>query len=408
MKRVLCVVVICISSLIALGADSAVWKKMMIESRVPIPAKETRSPKTTGETSLQKNTVGFAEEKACMKKYLPESITSEGLWETIFSSDEEKVSECLMVSSGITNRFSVHSQLGNTVPIYWQGENYAASEDVDYAAVTNFVRRFLCRADGKMRMSGFGNILERSKIRIEFKGKLENIPYERFWFVFIDDFPGANWHHPCRYIYLSRDLSSFTVVYRTMPPIVKSGNADEPLRFDQVEKSISTISSIKTIRNSISASLNAIESNSITFSGDVSRSHFVLISGGGNPKYNGIRFWADTAMFYSTLTLKYKVPKDQIHVYVSDGTNSGRDANLDDIVNPVLVSSPLDLDGDGVSDIDGPATRSYIKDVFSSLKNSLTSNDQLFVFITSHGGPDGVEGQNNYDCIVSLFNDEEG
>ena len=83
-----------------------------------------------------------------------------------------------------------------------------------------------------------------------------------------------------------------------MPPIVKSGNADEPLRFDQVEKSTSTISSIKTIRNSISASLNAIESNSITFSGDVSRSHFVLISGGANPENNGIRFWADTAMFY--------------------------------------------------------------------------------------------------------------
>ena len=52
----------------------------------------------------------------------------------------------------------------------------------------------------------------------------------------------------------------------------------------------------------------------------------VILSGGCTPDLNGIRYWADAAAVYSTLTLTCGYPKTNIFTYISDGTNPALDA----------------------------------------------------------------------------------
>ena len=61
---------------------------------------------------------------------------------------------------------------------------------------------------------------------------------------------------------------------------------------------------------------------------------------------------------------------------MSDGKDPGADITMED--NSV-VSSLLDLDGDGTDDIDYAATKENIKMVFSKLSNQIYSRDHLLV-----------------------------
>ncbi len=253
-------------------------------------------------------------------------------------------------------------------------------------------------------------LVSAADVEIRELGEVVAAPWDKYYFFFIDDQPGANWSHPCRYVFLSEDGSSFAVLYKQLPPRIFSvadgsriylkaaGKQDESTKTDAVKQFNAVTAKVYSYANSLK------EENDLSYStGDRSRSHFVLICGGGDPESNGIRFWCDTAMLYSTLTLKYGVSKANIHVYMSDGTSTDADANLGSVDAPVLVSSPLDLDGDGDSDIDGAATKSEVRSCFNSLQNSLSSADQLFVFVTSHGSPEGTAGPNNYGCLAWLY-----
>jgi len=42
--------------------------------------------------------------------------------------------------------------------------------------------------------------------------------YGRAWFFFIDDAPGANWEHPCRYIFMDISTKDFIVINSATPP----------------------------------------------------------------------------------------------------------------------------------------------------------------------------------------------
>ena len=407
MKRVLSILC-CLVCGIASATGIETWRNVAIEGRPALPKKETRSPMTLANAkanvSLFGATSDFSEANAIMRKHLPLDINDDVNWKTIFSAEEESIAECVIAAENSTkNYFSVYTQLGNSVPMYWVGESYPIVSDVNYEKVYDFVKATFCVNDQNVNVAGFSKLLNASEIQITQMGKSETVPYERFWFVFIDDCPGAGWAHPCRYVYLSEDLSSFTVVYRMWDPRVTCIETGELIYFDKVDAKEQESETIQDIRNSIVQTLSTMTSDAISYSGDVSKSHFVLISGGQDYLGNGIRFWADTAMFYSTLTLKYKVPKNQIHVYISDGTSSGLDANLGTSEAWNLVSSPLDLDGDGIGDVDGAATRSNVQNIFSTLKNTLTSDDQLVVFMRSHGGPDGVGGRKNYDSLIALY-----
>lgn len=125
----------------------------------------------------------------------------------------------------------------------------------------------------------------------------------------------------------------------------------------------------------------------------------VIISGGANAYNNWIRYWNDCAAIYSVLTNIYGYADDHIYVLISDGTSTGKDRHHYD---GSYDSSPLDLDGDGDNDIRFAATRANITQVCNTLKNKLTSDDNLLIYTMDHGGWEGTDT----DVFLNLWNNE--
>ena len=193
-------------------------------------------------------------------------------------------------------------------------------------------------------------------------------PWDEYWLFFADDDPAANWAHPCRYIFVARDLSAIAVQ-----------RAQTPLNID-LEVLIRYEPPVFEVRRAAGAR----HPKALYHDGSVSNCYAVIISGGCDTNQNGTRFWGDAAAVYSTLTLTYGYPKTNIYTYISDGTNPAVDAA--DLITYQYINSPFDLDGDGLDDTLGEANAANISNVFLHLQGVLQSNDQLFVFVTDHGG----------------------
>lgn len=118
--------------------------------------------------------------------------------------------------------------------------------------------------------------------------------------------------------------------------------------------------------------------------------------GGIKDSSNYIRYWNDCAAIYSTLVNVYGYNRNHIYVLMSDGTNPANDRRT----NNGFDSSPLDLDGDGTNDIQYAATRTNIISVFNQLGNTLTTDNNLFIYTMDHGD---ISGNN---CYLCLWNNE--
>ena len=127
------------------------------------------------------------------------------------------------------------------------------------------------------------------------------------------------------------------------------------------------------------------------------KTYAVIINGSKDLKSNRESYWNDCSFLYTTLRNYYKIPRANISVIMSDGKDPGADITMED--NSV-VSSPLDLDGDGTDDIDYAATKENIKAVFSGLSNRIYSSDHLLVFIVGHGYKDRAS-------YISLWGNED-
>ena len=395
--------------LAALGANAGLdtWTGALHGSRPRLPSKETRSTRTlskSAEVAMKNGGGTFDAAKAVAARVFDDSEMSAMTWQTAFSSEEERVDVgTLVTAEGLHSSFAVYGQLGNFVPYYWTVSGLAGGNDIPamlYEVGLADEGSSVYMADG---------LLSADDMLVLDRGVQVPVPFERFYFAFMDDAPGANWDHPCRYVFVSEDATSFAALYRTRPPQLQSIATSEALRLSPLWKANEEKAekSLQKVTSEVYSYANGLESNAISYTtGDKSKSYFVLICGGDCPKNNGIRFWSDTAMMYSTLTKKYGVSKSNIYVYMSDGNSNGKDANLGTWDTPMLVDSPHDLDGDGSGDVDGAASSSVVSGAFSSLRSNLTANDQLWVFITSHGGSDGVAGPSNYDCYASLFSSD--
>ena len=255
--------------------------------------------------------------------------------------------------------------------------------------VASYVVDELGLADREYILKGFADERRVSSFSVKgkFSGETYVSPFADGWFYFVDDQPYANWSHPCRYVFVSGDMSAYVIVYSNEPATALADGMQIELERigGNVRKSL-TGSALNQAR----AAINAMNDNSISFDGDTSRSYAVIISGGGDKDENYSRYWGDVAMIYSTLRLKYAIPKDHIKVCVSDGTSTAND--MFDTGTETYRDSPKDLDGDGYADIEYDAKKATIKSVLQNLSGSLTGDDQLFVFITDHGAQDSSTG----------------
>ena len=384
------------------GASVSAWELLLHEQRPHMPDKGTRSQVAMPKRLLNVAS-DFAASQAVAAKALGAILPDNAVWDKTFQSDEEEIDICSFVAAdGAEHRFAVYGQLGGRAPYYWTVEGLPEATGLDGEA---FLKTH-CLVTPSSMVLGADETLSADAIEIRIRGKAVALPYPRFRLFFVDDAPDANWAHPCRLVFVAEDGRSFAVFYDNMPARVvsKASGARLALRPLSDRGNDTSEQTLEEVTSRVYKYANALEANALSYKrGDPGKSYFVLISGGCDPDSNGIRFWTDTAMLYSTLTKKYGVSKNNIYVYVSDGNSTGQDANISGSSSPKLVDSPKDLDGDGAGDIDGAANKATVQSCFSSLASKLSSTDQLFVFITSHGSPDGQESSSNYDCEACLF-----
>ena len=127
----------------------------------------------------------------------------------------------------------------------------------------------------------------------------------------------------------------------------------------------------------------------------------VLISGGRNRLTNHERYWNDCALLYRTLRGRCHVPRGNISVLISDGSNPAEDMIKAD--GSGFASSPVDLDGDGEPDVSGAATLQMAIKTFRDIAQHAEHHDKLLVFLVGHGNLDDVTGE----ASLSLWGNDQ-
>ena len=226
-------------------------------------------------------------------------------------------------------------------------------------------------------------------------------PWPSCWVFFIDDAPTANWTHPCRYVFVSPDLSDVKVVQAIRPLTVSGlGAADTPNGMELLIPFLPPAAQPTVLPKAARPILP------IHYGVAAPNDHALILSGGQSLNGNTDRYWRDCAFLYDTLVHKYGYAKENVLVLTADGTNPAVDhMNLNCTTSTEFyASTPLDFDGDGECDIDDEATATAVSNAFITLQSRLTAQDRLFVFVTDHGGP--TEGGGEWDVELRLWNSE--
>ena len=195
------------------------------------------------------------------------------------------------------------------------------------------------------------------------------------WLVFVDEEPNSGWEHPCKYVYinryqiLSRDKDYFVVDSVCPPDNIKLVPAYKPNRYGEKGKMKPSVPKV------LSNDSNPAAENT----------YAVILNGGMCLTSNNERYWNDCSFIYKTLRNTYGIPKRNIKVIMSDGTDEGEDMNM---IDGRYCSSPLDLDDDSIPDIEYAATKENLQTVLNGMAQKLTDDDHLMIFVTGHGGYD--------------------
>ncbi|WP_428563209.1 MAG: C13 family peptidase [Solidesulfovibrio sp. DCME] len=207
------------------------------------------------------------------------------------------------------------------------------------------------------------------------------------WLFFVDDKPGANWEHPCRYVLVAR-TGAITVARATMPPKDLSAFTEVTSRAAPASKAAN------------GAAAPTVSPPTAKAATDASHRYAVIISGGANRYSNYPRYWNDCSFFFTTLKANGFL-QDNIYVLISDGKNPAVDQSDG-------TSSLWDLNDDGIDDTRYSATKANITAVFDELAGKMTSEDILYIFTTDHGGNNTDTNPAPYansDVVLWLWND---
>ena len=210
------------------------------------------------------------------------------------------------------------------------------------------------------------------------------------WIFFVDAEPMKGWEHDCYIVRIAKKIgkyqypASLSTKFR-LPPMgnfspleVKNRYGVRAFQKPYVKKA--------TLTNEVKSAAG--------------RTYAVILSGGHNKYSNYERYWNDCSFVYQTLVNKYGVPKNNIAVVMSDGTNPAEDMHL---TTGGYKSSPLDLDYDGRPDIQYAATHANVKNVLSNFSQRIEKDDHLFFYVIDHGG---TRDKNNQSYIC-LWNEEK-
>ncbi|WP_314722882.1 C13 family peptidase, partial [Prevotella nigrescens] len=222
-------------------------------------------------------------------------------------------------------------------------------------------------------------------LKIEGENNFPDPSQSGTWTFFVDAEPMKGWEHDC---YIVRVVKRIGEYQSPMPQSTKfrlppMGNFS-PL---EVKNRYGIKANQKPYVRKATLSNEAKSAAGHTYA--------VILSGGHNKYSNYERYWNDCSFVYQTLVNKYGVPKNNIAVVMSDGTNPAEDMHL---TTGGYKSSPLDLDYDGWPDIKYAATRTNVRHILSDLSQKMTKDDHLFFYVIDHGGTRDNKNQ-SYICL---------
>lgn len=205
-----------------------------------------------------------------------------------------------------------------------------------------------------------------------------NVPYDNYWFFFIDEDPEYYWGHDCNYVFVNTENRTYSLYEKQIPPFLYLSFMDD-------------VSISYPIRNSIT-NYNIDNRNDYipTPEANVNDGKYaVLLNGGDN--YNQIYFWNDISHNYAAL-IEHGYPKENIFVLSCDGNSMSYGG-----ANP-----SMDLDGACV-DADNPVFRLTIKNYYNT-NQVIASNDRLRVLASSLANKCN-EFDGNYEEAVTWYED---
>lgn len=212
------------------------------------------------------------------------------------------------------------------------------------------------------------------------------------WTIFVDAEPQKGWEHKCYLVNVPRDASiSLSSKFKNM--MIEELNLPPALDMIplEVKNRYGSNATEKPYVRKAQLSNKALEV--------ADRTYAVILSGGANKNSNYERYWNDCSYVYQVLTRKYGIPKSNIYVIMSDGTNPAADMRT---ISGSYKSSPLDLDGDGNADIEYSATQNNIHTVLNELATIMNQDDHLLFYVIDHGGTnDGIS-----KSYINLWGDE--
>jgi parallel beta-helix repeat protein len=225
------------------------------------------------------------------------------------------------------------------------------------------------------------------------------LPNGEGWFFLIDDFPEANWEHPCRYGFVD-NLNIATVYHSWSPP--RNINLARISGLAPAPEGMKAISSTPVIPLATMSPAGAVACTP-----DCTHNYALLLSGGFDPNNNHKRYYNDILSMYKTLTTTYGYPKDHIWVLMSDGTSPVLDRHYaDSKTSPVTAltdDSPTAADfvGAHIGDASLNTLRVTLQ---TDIPSKITSDDNLYIFTTNHGG--NTTNPASKDVIFYLWDGE--
>lgn len=210
-------------------------------------------------------------------------------------------------------------------------------------------------------------------------------PFDTNYVFFVNDYPFANWEHPCRMLFIDKQSGSHIIAEQTANP----------------SDIIELYTCIKRVQKPIKFQLPPADPDIIINKAKINpHLYAVLIAGALNPENpdDVYRFSNDLANMYCALKETYGYADENIFVHYRDGnwTNENYEA---------------DFDNDGIDDIDYDATKDRVTETLENLSGysntdpnvpQLAEDAFLTVYVSGHGG----KNFNNNSSYISLQSDE--
>jgi len=290
---------------------------------------------------------------------------------------------------GSRRQFASHLRPDDHRPLYHYAAGYAVIANPSFEqASTALIQQVLSGRTEGLRASGVNHLLDSRAPGLTDGQKSIALPWSRAWVFIIDDAPGTEWDHPCRYVFLAPDLSAFAVQYARRHFQARTAEG----RFERLvcvvrHPAVDSPEAKAAASRGLGATTDPLPMSTglLDYSGSAQNCYALLISGGVDPYNNFARYWRNLSAIYTTLVTKYNYPKDHITVLMSDGLDPAVDRNVGDEDDPEYENSDPDLDQDGIADVCGAATWQNVALALTNYQNTLTADDQLFIFVTDHG-----------------------